>query len=537
MTEGGGAAADALAAGRWREAAAGFEQVLAAGDEPSAFEGLAQANWWLDQGAESLRAREAAYRGYRGRGDDRSAARAACSLGYDAVLFGQGRAVGRGWLARAAELLEGLEPVPEHGWLAVRRSETAILVDHDAAAALEAAERACALGRATGDGDLAFVGQGLAGLAQVRLGDVSAGMPRLDSAVAAATAGDVRDLMWMGKIFCWLIMACQETRDLTRAGEWCERVQLVCEERDLAPLFTVCRIQYAALLISRGRAAEAESTLADVMARMAASRRVSRLDAVVALGELRRRQGRYAEAEALLRQAEFDPAARVSLALVRRALGDPGRAWAILADVLASLGAPLDRVNALGAAVVVLVDLGRQEEARGFARELRSVADGVATDPLLASAAAAEAVLTGPDEAPARWREAVRRSSAAGLRFDEAEARLHLAESLRLAGEAGHAREHVEAAVAAFADLGSVDGLARAQRLRGRLDPARHGPLTERQAEVLRLVAEGRTNAEIAARLHLSEHTVHRHVANILTALGLSSRAAATAYAVSHRLI
>ena len=63
------------------------------------------------------------------------------------------------------------------------------------------------------------------------------------------------------------------------------------------------------------------------------------------------------------------------------------------------------------------------------------------------------------------------------------------------------------------------------------------GPLSERQVEVLTLVARGLTNGEIARQLHLSEHTVHRHLSNSYTALGVNSRAAATAYALSNGLV
>ena len=95
-------------------------------------------------------------------------------------------------------------------------------------------------------------------------------MALLDAAAGAATAGDVKDLMWMGKICCWLISACQETHDLGRASDWCARVEEICARRDLAPLFAVCRIQYASVLLAGGHAQEAESTLVEVLARAGA---------------------------------------------------------------------------------------------------------------------------------------------------------------------------------------------------------------------------------------------------------------------------
>lgn len=521
------AAEAALAAGRWSLAAALFAGLLASTDDPRAQVGLAQAAWWLDDAETTLGAREAAYRGFRVAADWRGAARAAATLGYDCMLFGTGVAVGRGWLALAADLL-GDANVPEAGWLAIRQGEVALNVDRDAATALRAATRAQEIGRSTLDGDLVIVGQALAGLARVRRGDVVTGMPLLDAAAAAATAGDVGDLMWVGKICCWLIGACQDTHDLDRAGDWCARVEDMCVRRDLAPLFAVCRTQYASLLLAGGRSLEAESTLVDVLGRLAHSRRSSRLDAVAQLGELRRRQGRYVEAEDLLQQAGYRPVAVTSLAQLRLDQHDPTGAWSTIAELLRSTppGQVLDRVDALAVAVAAGVAAGWVAEAREAAQELASIAATVGTPALQAHADAAQARLTDGRGAVERWQDAARGFRTAGLAFDEAEARLELAVALRAVGDDAGARVQEKSARAALSPLRDRPGGGS-----GEVDP-----LTGRQAEVLRLIARGLSNAEIAAQLQLSQHTVHRHVANIYNALDLGSRAAAAAYAVNHGL-
>lgn len=518
----------ALRAGRWARAAAMFARLAAATDDARAYECLAQASWWLDDAERTLGAREASYRIYRSVGDDRGAARAAAALGYDSMLFGKGVAVGRGWLARAADLLGNRTDVPEAGWVAVRRAEVALNVDHDASTALEASTRAQVIGRGTGDGDLLIVGQAVAGLANVRLGDVRAGMPLLDAAAAAATAGDVEDLMWMGKICCWLISACQETHDLGRASDWCARVEDICAQRDLAPLFAVCRTQYASILLAGGNTQEAEATLVDVLARFRQSRRLSRLDAVAQLGELRRRQGRLVEAEELLQQAGYRPAAVASLAHLRLDAGDAERAWSTIAELLRSLPSAhaLDRVDALAVTVIAGLAVGRADEARSAAAELRSIAARVGTPALRAHADAAEARLAVAGTAIEHWQDAARGFHAAGLAFDEADARLELARALRDVGDDAGAREQESSASAALAPMrGGPAGVSAVAHA-----------LTERQIEVLRLIARGLSNAEIAWQLHISEHTVHRHVANIYHALDVGSRAAAAAYAVSHGL-
>lgn len=512
----------ALRSGRWVEARDRFTVLAATTGDAEAYDGIAQAAWWLDDAAACLEAREAAYRTFRAAGDDKGAARAAASLGYDSMLFGRGGAVGRGWLARAADLIGDATDVPEAGWLAVRQAEVALNVDHDAAAALEAAGRALAVGRATGDGDLEIVGQAISGLAHVRSGDVAAGMTSLDSAAAAATAGDVESLMWMGKICCWLISACQETHDLGRASDWCTRVEDICARHELAPLFAVCRTQYATVQLASGDSVGAESTLVDVLTRLERSQRVSRLDAVAQLGEVRRRQGRLVEAEALLVQAGYLPAAVTSLARLRLDQGDAARAWSTIAELLRSMRGDelLERVGALDVAVAAGIEAGSRAEAQEAAAELRLIAERVGTVALAAHADAAEARLADGDEAVERWQDAVRRFHLAGLPFDEADARMQLAAVLRGTDDA-RAAEQERAALAILGPLKAkpVDG-----------------PLTERQTEVLRLLAAGLSNAEIARELHLSEHTVHRHISNIYAALGVGSRVAAATYATDHGL-
>ena len=519
-------ASAALADGRWSQSAASFSALADATGDPRAHEGRAQAAWWLDDAETALAAREAAYRGFRAMGDDIGAARAAAALGYDSMLMGGGVAVGRGWLARSADLLGTRTDVREAGWLAVRYAEVALNVDHDAETALSASIRAQDVGRSVGDHELVIVGQSLAGLAQVRLGDVDGGMPLLDAAAAAATAGDVAELMWMGKVCCWLISACHETHDLDRAKEWCERVQEICERRGLAPLFAVCRTLYASVLLGGGRSQEAEGILVDVLARMRRSRRLSRLDAVAQLGELRRRQGRHAEAEELLRQAGYRPAAVTSLAQLHLDQGDPERAWSTVAELLRAIPATqlLDRADALAVGAAAAVASGRVAEAHEYGAELRAIATRVGTSAFLAQAAAAQARLAEGDAVVDAWQDAVRHFHAAGLVFDEADARGELADALRARGD--HAAAGGQEAMA---------GAALAQVRTGTAaSPA--AVFTERQREVLRLVANGLSNAEIAGRLQLSEHTVHRHIANIYAAAGVSSRAAAAVYAVEHGL-
>lgn len=528
----------ALKAGRWDEAAAGFSSVIADTGDPWAHDGLAQVAWWRDDAGTALSAREAAYRGFREAGDDRAAARVAATLGYDSILFGQGIPVGRGWLARAADLLAGQDNLPEVGWLAVRNAEVALTVDHEPRAGLRYARAAEAVGRATGDWDLVFVGQALAGLALVRLGEVTSGMALLDAAAGAATAGDVEDLMWMGKVCCWLINACQDAHDLARAATWCARVEEICARHDLAPLFSVCRIQYASVLMAQGECVAAEATLAGVLQRLENSKRSARLEAVAHLGELRRRQGRNDEADTLLRQAGFQTNAVISRCRLQLSEGETERAWSTVTELLRTLPVDqqLERAEVLAVVVAAGSAAGQTDEARAAAGELSAMANKVGTDALLAASAAGHARLALDDKnSVALWQDAVRHAAAAGLGFDEAEYRLEYAACLQMLGDRKGVHDQAAQALDLLQPLGAGPSIDRAHRLLG------HGvdglPLSERQLDVLRLLARGLSNADIAAELFLSEHTVHRHIANIYNTLDVSSRAAAATYAVGRGLL
>lgn len=532
-------ATEALEAGSWAQARAEFRDAADQTADPAAFEGMAAAAWWLDDAATCVGARESAYRRYRDLGDDLGAARAATALAWDTLLFGHGEAVALGWLGRAADLLAPIDESAEHGWLAIREAEIALEVQHDPDRALAAAQHATGIAQRGDHGGLEVVGLALEGLALTAAGRVDAGMAKLDVSVAAATSGDVSDPMWMGKVCCWLIAACHETKDVARAGEWCRRVEALCIERDLVPLFNVCRIQYASVQIDRGAWPEAEHELGQVLERLSDSRRGSRLEAVVQLGELRRRQGRYSEADALFMQAEFNPLSIAGRARIRFATGDIAGAWASIRRLLDSLppDSSLARAEVLLPAVQIALAAGEIEAARRAAQELRATAERARKDPLLAMAAIADAALADPGDVVALLAEAVRRFSEAGLDYDGARARVSLAAALLAAADEGAAREQLERAIAALTELDAGPDLAQARHLAAAVGLRVAGPLTTRELEVLGLVANGLSNQEIASELVVSEHTVHRHVANILAKLGQPSRTAAVANAINAGLL
>jgi ATP/maltotriose-dependent transcriptional regulator MalT len=532
----------ALARGEWEEARALFTQALEGAELPEALEGLGLAAWWLDDGALTLDARERAYRAYRERADARGAARVAIWLVWDYLSFRGEFAVASGWLERSRRLLEGLEQTAEYGWLLVREGEIAIFRGHDPRAAQDLARRAAELGRAVGDPGVEMTALALEGLALVTSGEVAAGLRRLDEATAAATAGEVKELHAVGVVCCWQMFACERVRDYDRAAQWCNRVHEFAKRWRNLPLSGVCRSQYAGVLIWRGDWAGAEAELELAANDLTRGKPAMAGQALARLGELRLRQGRLEEAGLLFDQGGGYPVATIGRAALLLEQGDNAGAAVLVERFLRQLH-PEERTGraaALELAVRVHARLGNIEDAASRLEELESIAAQVGTEPIRASSALAHGVLAA---ARGDHREAARHLELAadlfqggGAPFEESRTRLELASELAHLHELARARQEAEQATRALERLGAHRAAGQGNMLLGELKarPAKAaaGPaLTGRQLEILRLVAQGASNGDIARRMSLSEHTVKRHVANILTRLGLKSRAAAAAHA------
>lgn len=529
----------ALAECNWAEARQAFERAASAGAGPEALEGLARAAFFLHDGALAVDARERAYVAYREAGRAVDAARVAIALAWDYRSYRGEPAVSDGWLARARRLLDGCGPTREGGWLALR--EASFALPGDVALARERCAEAEALGRELGDVDLEMTAIALDGLVRVSEGEVEAGMRRLDEATAAATAGEMSDPVAIGFSCCYLIFACERVRDLERAGQWCERVAGMAGDWNIRALRAVCRAHYGTVLMLRGEWGRAEVELTEASAVLAASPREA-ADAFSRLGELRRRQGRGQEASNLIRRAEHHPIAILCHAALSLERGDASAAADGAARCLRLMGmARTDRAPALELLAEAQADAGRPEEAAAAAHELDAIAKAAATDPLLGSARYAEgcahSAAGGHDEARQAFEDAIALFARAGLPFEAGRARVALACALRALGRKDAARSEFDRACEELASLGAAAEERRARALRAGRQVGGRIELSRREREVLGLVAQGKTNAEIAAALVLSEHTVHRHVANLLAKLGCSKRAEAVAVALEEGLL
>jgi DNA-binding SARP family transcriptional activator len=374
---------DALHRGAWDEARLAF----AGGDQPEALEGYAQALRFLGDGEASLEARAQAFRGYRTRGDTRSAARAAAWLAYDTFVFRGDDAVAQGWFAHAHRLLEDADDGEERGWLAWLEGEVALIAHGDTARAAGHAQVALDIGRRTGVMDLETLALSLTGLARVAAGEVEEGMRNLDQATAAAVGGELSGLQFAGAVCCHMIYACERVHDVERAAQWCETATEFAERANVPQLFGFCRSHYASVLIRRGEWADAEAEL------VAASRAFERgapalvFEGILRLAELRRRQGRLDEAAELCERIAWHPIALLCLAEIALDRGDVTSAQDLVARHLRSLpeGERLGRASGLELSIRVHLALGDAGAAERDADELETLADLAGTAQLRAS--------------------------------------------------------------------------------------------------------------------------------------------------------
>lgn len=525
----------ALQGGAWQEARAQFEAALAEEPTPAAFLGLGIAAAAQLDAATTLEAHEQGYRLARSLRDDRSAARLALELAVDCMYF-RGPAEAGGWLERASHLLEQVPLGEEHGMLTYIRASSALNDMHDPATARRLTAEGLAIARDIDyvPGEMLFLA--LDGLALVAAGEVEEGMRHLDEATTAAIAGEVEDARFVELICCHLIDACKRVRDFDRAREWCRRVEEIATRLDDAVIFTMCRNYYGEVLVWRGAWQEAELALAAASRDLANAGRDAS-DSLVRLAELRRRQRRFEEAEALLAEAEGHPLASIVAAGLAIDRGDTRRGAEEAERYLRRVGEDdrLMRIPALELLVRARLALGRTREAQRAADELAAIADSVGTAPLRAAALLAR----GRIEADARSELALATLADAadlfrenGVRAEAAVARLELATALRTLGREEEAHRAQATASAELADLGVV--LPKRPEVRRRPDA-----LTRRERDVLRMLAQGRSNDDIAAELVLSVRTVESHVASIYSKIGVSgrtARAAATAYALANGL-
>jgi ATP/maltotriose-dependent transcriptional regulator MalT len=502
-------------------------------------ESLADAAWWLSRIDESVAARQRAYAGYAESGED---ARAAYMAGRLAVEhFSRGEpAVGAGWLMRAHRHLDGRPDCVEHGFLAVVEA-TVARFGGDLDRASELATHAEEIGRRFHDPDVLALAIHTSGLIAIAQGRETEGVAMLDEAMTAVVAGELSSF-FTGVVYCNVIGACLELADVRRAGEWSEAARAWCESLPPeSPYPGLCRINRAEVARLRGAWAEAEAEALRASEELVSFDPSAAASALYEAGEIRRRMGNDTGAEeafARARDLGFEP--QPGLALLRLAQGkvEPAQTSLRLA-IAGGEGNSLRRARLLMAQVDVALAGHDQETARAARDALALIAADSGRPALAAAAASADAALRLAEGDVSGSLESSRRARSIWqelkLPYEAAHARLTYGLALRASGDEEDGRSELRAALATFERLGASPDARRVADLLGVGRGLPRG-LSEREAEVLRLLATGKTNREIAAALVISEHTVARHLQNMFVKLGVSSRSAATAFAFEHDL-
>ena len=403
----------------------------------------------------------AAIRGFTAAGEPRQAAMVCVQLG-DMLENALGNlTAARAWYTRARRLVDGEPPCIEQGWVAVAAMGCDV---DDPAALLAGAELALDRARRFGDLNLETKALADAALAHVQAGRVDEGMALLDEAMALA-CGPADDRGVTAKSVCSFFSACYFAADFERAGSWADLLRqhgLIGNEPG-GPSFlsSHCDSVQATLLMELGRWGDAEAVLLRSIADFEAAMGMPAWHPAIALADLRIRQGRHAEAEALLIGRDHYLQALLPLAHLHLERGDHALAAAAARRGLRVLGD--DRLRAVELLTVLLdaeLATGDTDAAMTTCEALRERARDLDVTALRARATAARSRLlaaTGqPDAAIATLERTIESLDARHLPWLRATLRIELAALLEREDHLADAQMAAAEARAALADLDVV---------------------------------------------------------------------------------
>lgn len=478
-----------------------------------------------------------AHHAYAADGSSLAAIRSAAWAGLGHLQRGEvGPATG--WFRRATRLLEHEDDdAVEHGYPMIPVVISATLRgDFDEAA--ELAGEVVKMAQQHGDIDLFSLASCERGRAVIRGGRPAEGLPLLDDAMITVTTGDVSPMV-AGVVYCSVIEGCHEAFAMERADEWTDALVRWCDtQTDLVQFTGRCHIHRAEMLQFHGAWSEAVEAAHRSRTRMEELDDQGSARAWMRLAELHRVCGRLPEAEEAYREtARKGGNPQPGLALLRLAQGDTSAAVTAIRRTLAETPRPLDRARLLPASVEIHLAADETADAHTAAEELAAIARDSVAPHLKALAALATGVVALHDGDPMTALTPLRRANAIWHELDApyeaARARCAIARACEELGDHDTAAFELARARETFETLGAILDLAR---INSESVPAPSG-LTEREIEVLRLVAAGSTSKQVADSLYLSPKTIDRHLSNIFTKLDVRSRTAAVAFAYEHGLI
>ncbi len=473
-------------------------------------------------------------------GDVQRAIRCAFWIGHNWLFRGE-TARATGWFGRGERLLEGSEQdCVERGYMLIP-----VWLNQmgrgDFKAGYATAAEAGEIAERFGDNDLMWLARDEQGRALVSLGDVEAGLRSCDEVLVVAGRGELSPIV-TGIVYCNTIAFCHDAFELRHAQEWTEAFTEWCNAQpEMVAHNGLCLVHRAEITQVRGEWSDAMAQVRHAADRFTqgALNHIAHGKALYRQGEIHRLRGEAAEAERAYREASrlgCDP--QPGLALLRLAQGQGDAAAATIRRGVEERTKPFDRAALLPAYIEIMIAVGELERAAAASNDLNEIAEAPGSDVLRAMAAQHQGALKLSEGDPGAALESLRRASALWQAlhapYEVARVRVHLGLACRALGDEDTAALELEAARETFDVLEAKPDLLRVESLLPG-ETSMHG-LTDRELEVLRLVAAGNSNRQIARSLVISEHTVARHVQNIFTKLGVNSRTAAGAFAYEHNL-
>lgn len=514
----------------WQQSYQGFESAsrhtaLRTDD----LEAFAFAAWRLGHVKEASRAAERVFAELT-RTDPVAAAMKANDLALAWLIRGDVN-IGQGWMNRARRLLADTEESPAHGYLAyLDAAVAAVSLDLDGLAVSVRALREMG-GRlnAPAISALALIAGGIEAILHARTAD---GYALIDEAILPLVADQV-PIEWAGDIYCIVLHHCHKLADLPRMRAWTQSMEQWCGLSGSVPYGGVCDVHRLQVQVATDDYRGLEDRLVLASRALEEANAWAAAEGYYQLGEVRRLLGDFdgaASAFAQARSMGLDPQPGEALLACRR--GDSASGWTSIRLALAG-DDRLGRVRLLRAAVEITLGRDALEEAETYCRELEADAKAYCTPGFRAWAAHARgavAVRKGEFEpALESLQIALREYRTQQSRYETAEVYEWMALARSGLGDNAAAAADAATADAIYAQLGVEPA--------GICGTASPGGLTRRELEVLVGIARGATNRQVAQEMHLSDKTVGRHLANIYTKLGVSTRTAAVSWAHQNKVI
>ena len=523
----------------WLAAYGGLSDAPSGELDAEDFSRLATAAYLVGRRNDCVQALQRAYQLHVDGGAMLAAVRTAFWLALVLLTSGE-TAVGGGWVGRAQRLLADVEDdVVEHGYVAIHVMYRHIYAG-DFGPAMALAEQVADYGHRFADPDLIAQGLSAQGRMLIYHGRVPEGLALLDEAMVGVAAGEVSTI-FAGKVYCSMIEGCQEVADFDRAARWTSALTTWCDEQPgLVPFTGQCAVHRGQIMRALGAFDEALVEFDLALRRYGDAGDLGPAGLAVAeRGDVLRIRGDLTGATAAYESAVgFGHEPQPGLALLWLAQGRVAAAVAAVRRLLGETIGPVHRSRLLPAAVEILLVGNHADDAARFSTELQSIAGSFGCPSVQARAdhAAAQVALAAGD--PVAALPLLRRERGVwerlGARYDTATCRVLFGRALRALGDNESAVTELSVARRNLAELGARPAEREAAAL---IRPTLPRGLTEREVEVLRLVASGKTNPEIAALLVLSEKTVGRHLSNIFTKIDVTTRTAAAAFAYEHQLV